>query len=108
MTGGHAARPIDFAFATGIECSYPTITGRDGARRRIDQLEKCFHYQRWRDDLRLVRELGIRHLRYGPPYYRMHLGPGVYDWSFSDEVFAEMHQLELEPIVDLCHFGVPD
>src|SRR5918997_1654313 len=97
-----------FIFATGIECSYPTITGRDGTRRRIDEMEKCFHYQRWRDDLRLVRELGIRHLRYGPPYYRMHVGSGVYDWSFSDEVFAAMRRLEIEPIVDLCHFGVPD
>ncbi len=97
-----------FIFATGIECSYPTITGRNGKRRRIDEMEKCFHYQRWRDDLNLVREIGIRHLRYGPPYYRMHLGPGRYDWSFSDEVFAEMRRLEIEPIVDLCHFGVPD
>jgi beta-glucosidase/6-phospho-beta-glucosidase/beta-galactosidase len=101
-------RDGEFIFATGIECSYPTITGRNGRRTRVDEMEKCFHYRRWRDDLRLVRELGIRHLRYGPPYYRMHLGPGVYDWSFSDEVFAEMRRLAIEPIVDLCHFGVPD
>ncbi len=97
-----------FIFATGIECSYPTITGRDGSRRRIDELEKCFHYERWREDLGLVRELGITYLRYGPPYYRMHLGPGAYDWSFSDEVFGEMRRLGIEPIADLCHFGVPD
>ncbi len=63
-------------FATGIECSYPMIVGRDGRQTRIDQLEKCFHYQRWRENLALVQELGIRYLRYGPPYYRMHLGPG--------------------------------
>ncbi len=97
-----------FMFATGIECSYPTITGRDGSRRRIDQLEKCFHYQRWRDDLQLVRELGIRYLRYGPPTYRTHLGPGRYDWSFADEVFAAMRAMKIEPIADLCHFGLPD
>ncbi len=97
-----------FMFATGIECSYPTITGRDGTRHRIDQLEKCFHYQRWRDDLELVRELGIRYLRYGPPSYRVHCGPGSYDWSFADEVFAAMRNMEIEPIADLCHFGVPD
>jgi beta-glucosidase/6-phospho-beta-glucosidase/beta-galactosidase len=95
-------------FATGIECSYPTIIGRDGERRRIDQLAKCFHYQRWREDLALVRELNLHYLRYGPPYYRMHLAPGVYDWSFSDDIFAEMRRLAIEPIVDLCHFGLPD
>ncbi len=98
----------DFLFATGIECSYPTITGRNGRRQRRDQLATCFHYQRWRDDLQLTHELGIKYLRYGPPYYRMHLGPGRYDWSFSDEVFAEMRRLGIEPIMDLCHFGVPD
>jgi beta-glucosidase/6-phospho-beta-glucosidase/beta-galactosidase len=100
--------PHGFALATGIECSYPTITGRDGRRRRVDELAKCFHYQRWRDDLQLVRDLGLRYLRYGPPYYRMHAGPGVYDWDFADEVFAAMRRLGIEPIVDLCHFGVPD
>ncbi len=97
-----------FMFATGIECSYPTIASSDGTARRIDELETTFHYKHWRDDLRLVRELGIRYLRYGPPYYRMHLGPGSYDWSFSDEVFEQMRRLGIEPIADLCHFGVPD
>jgi hypothetical protein len=32
--------------------------------------------------------MGIEHLRYGPPYYRCHLGPGRYDWSFADETFT--------------------
>jgi beta-glucosidase/6-phospho-beta-glucosidase/beta-galactosidase len=97
-----------FVFATGVECSYPTIIGRNGKRQRVDELANCFHYQCWRDDLNLVRQSGIRYLRYGPPYYRMHLGPGCYDWSFADEVFAEIRRLGIEPIVDLCHFGVPD
>jgi len=97
-----------FVFATGIECSYPTIAGSDGRPVRVDELERCFHYQRWREDLGLVRELGIRYLRYGPPLYRMHLAPARYDWSFTDDVFHEMRRLDIEPIVDLCHFGVPD
>ncbi len=97
-----------FVFATGIECSYPVITGRDGRRRRVDELAKTFHYQRWRDDLALVRDLGVQYLRYGPPYHRLHTGPGAYDWAFSDEVFAELRRLGIAPIVDLCHFGLPD
>ncbi len=97
-----------FLFATGIECSYPTIAGAEGRARRVDELEATFHYRRWRDDLRLVRALGLRYLRYGPPYYRMHLGPDRYDWAFADEVFAELRRLGIEPIADLCHFGVPD
>lgn len=97
-----------FLFATGIESSYPVIALPDGTRHRVDEMEKTGHYQRWREDLGLVRELGIEVLRYGPPYHRTHLGPGHYDWDFSDQVFGEMRRLGIEPIVDLCHFGVPD
>jgi beta-glucosidase/6-phospho-beta-glucosidase/beta-galactosidase len=106
--GTSPAGPSRFIFATGIECSYPTITGPDGRRRRVDELEKTYHYRHWQEDLRLVRQLGLRHLRYGPPYHRVHLGPGRYDWEFTDRAFAEMRRLGLVPIVDLCHFGVPD
>ena len=97
-----------FAFATGIECSYPTIAGSDGRNVRIDELEKTFHYRHWQTDLALVRDLGLRFLRYGPPYYRVHAAPDHYDWEFTDQVFAELRRLGIVPIVDLCHFGVPD
>jgi beta-glucosidase/6-phospho-beta-glucosidase/beta-galactosidase len=92
-------------FATGIECSYPTL---DGGRWRVDQLDATDHYRCWRRDLELVRELGLRHLRYGPPLYRIHRGPGRYDWAFTDDVVAAMDELGITPIMDLCHFGVPD
>ncbi|WP_229483403.1 family 1 glycosylhydrolase [Massilia horti] len=75
---------------------------------RVDEMEKTGHYRRWKEDLSLVRALEIDALRYGPPYYRVHLGPGRYDWEFTDQVFAEIRRLGITPIVDLCHFGVPD
>jgi beta-glucosidase len=96
-----------FIFATGIECSYPTIATPRGVVR-VDEMERCRHYQRWREDLQLTHDLGIRYLRYGPPYYRMHAGPGRYDWAWTDMVLPEMRRLGLVPIMDLCHFGVPD
>jgi beta-glucosidase/6-phospho-beta-glucosidase/beta-galactosidase len=94
-----------FLFATGIENSYPTIRG---GKVRMDQMEKCRHYDLWRRDFELVVELGIQHLRYGPPLYKTWLGPGRYDWSFADETFDELCRLDITPIADLCHFGVPD
>lgn len=97
-----------FVFATGIENSYPTIRARDGRTIRVDEMERCGHYKYWREDFELVRQLGIRHLRYGPPYYRVHLAPGRYNWDFVDETFAALKTLGIVPIVDLCHFGVPD
>jgi beta-glucosidase/6-phospho-beta-glucosidase/beta-galactosidase len=94
-----------FLFATGIENSAPTI---DNGRRRIDELEKCGHYKMWREDFALVEQMGIRFLRYGLPVHRVHLGAGKFDWSLSDEVFRDLHQRNIVPIADLCHFGVPD
>jgi len=94
-----------FMFATGIENSYPTI---NSGRTRIDEMEKCRHYDLWRKDFDLVQQLGICYLRYGPPIHRTWLGPGRYDWSFADATFGDLLRRDLVPIVDLCHFGVPD
>src|SRR6185312_9197709 len=96
-----------FMFATGIENSYPTIVV-DGETRRVDEMERSDHYRRWRDDFRLTKELGIEYLRYGPPYFSVHTGPDRYDWSFPDETFNALHEMDIVPIADLCHFGVPD
>jgi len=97
-----------FMFSTGIENSCPTILLPDGTTKRVDEMEKCGHYEHWQTDFLLVKELGVEYLRYGPPLYKTHLSPGKYDWSFSDEVFSRLKELEICPIVDLCHFGVPD
>ena len=97
-----------FLFATGIENSHPTIALPDGTTQRVDEMEKTGHYARWREDLALLGDLGVTYLRYGPPYYRTHVGPGRYDWAFADETFAELRALGITPIADLCHFGVPD
>lgn len=97
--------PGGFMFATGIECSYPTI---DGGRTRRDQLEECDHYARYAEDLGLVKELGLKVLRYGLPYHRVHLGPGRYDWEFADAAMGEIRRLGITPVLDLLHFGVPD
>ncbi|HTE20295.1 MAG TPA: family 1 glycosylhydrolase [Armatimonadota bacterium] len=98
----------EFMFATGIENSYPVITAADGSARRVDEMEKCGHYDRWKEDFALTREMGIPYLRWGPAYFRVNPAPGQYDWDFTDEALAELRRLEITPLVDLCHFGVPD
>jgi len=92
-------------FATGIENSIPRI---DSGRARVDQMESCGHYKHWRTDFQLVQDLGLSFLRYGPPLHTTWLGPGQYDWSFADETFGDLKRRGIVPIVDLCHFGVPD
>ena len=97
--------PPAFLFATGIENSIPRI---QQGRVRVDEMERCGHYERWAEDFALVQELGLTFLRYGPPLHRTLTGPGQYDWDFADATFAELHRLDIVPIVDLCHFGLPD
>lgn len=97
-----------FMFSTGIENSYPTILLPDGRTKRVDELEKTDHYNQWEKDFGLVKQLGIEFLRYGPPYYKTHTGPGQYDWSFADATFRKLKELHITPIVDLLHFGIPD
>ena len=100
--------PDNRFIAAGIENSYPVITDRRGEDLRRDGLEMSGHYQHWQHDLKLVAEMGLRYLRYGPPYYRCHAGPGKFEWSFADKTFKLLRTLRIEPIADLCHFGLPD
>ena len=92
-----------FFFATGIENSYPTLAS--GAR--IDQMAKCGHYSRWKEDFELVSDLGLNALRYGPAYYLTHVAPDRFDWSTCNEPMEYLRTSGIEVIADLCHFGVP-
>jgi beta-glucosidase/6-phospho-beta-glucosidase/beta-galactosidase len=103
-TGKRNPTNTGFIFATGIECSYPTT---EAGRWRRDEMDSTRHYARWREDFELAREVGITHIRYGPPLHLIFTGPGRFDWSWIDEAMKELEQLGPEPIVDLCHFGVP-
>jgi len=94
-----------FLFATGIENSNPTI---NNGKTRVDELEKCGFYKYWQTDFQCVEDLGIRFLRYGPPLFSVWQAPGKYDWTFCDLTMNDLRRRNITPIVDLCHFGVPD
>ena len=101
----HALAAQGFLFATGIENSAPTI---EAGRTRRDQMAECGHYTHWKLDLALVREIGCGVLRYGPQIHTTLRAPGRHDWEFADAAFAEIRRLGIVPVVDLCHFGLPD
>ena len=93
-----------FMFATGIECSYPTI---ENGKWRRDEMDSTGHYQQWQEDFDLARRIGITHIRYGPPLHLIFDGPGRYQWDYCDPQMEDLRDHGPEPIVDLCHFGVP-
>ena len=93
-------------FATGIENSIPTI---NNGKTRVDQMEVVRPLRSTGARISTAsRSSGSTILRYGPPIHKTFLGPGKYDWEFADITFAELKRRDITPIVDLCHFGVPD
>ncbi|CAN7177998.1 family 1 glycosylhydrolase [Phenylobacterium sp. LjRoot225] len=96
--------PFAFIFASGVECSYPTL---EGGRWRRDLMEATGHYRRWPEDLARAVETGLTHLRYGPPLHLTYPARGRFDWSAADGPMEAMQRQGLTPIVDLCHFGLP-
>ncbi len=66
------------------------------------------HYGLWREDIDRVADLGVKMLRYGIPWYRVNPAPGVFDWSWTDEVLDYIVGTKgLTPIIDLMHYGTP-
>ena len=105
--GLREASPMaEFMFATGIENSYPTdCCSRTDARSGWTRW-KTGHYRRWRDDFALV-EAGhpLPALRPALPHPPR---PGALRLELRRRDVQRLRELEIELIVDLCHFGVPD
>jgi hypothetical protein len=97
----------DFAVASGEEASDPLVL-HEGRVVRVDQLGASGHLNRLDGDLADVARLGVSVWRYGMPWARTEIEPGVYDWSLWDAALAACERQGLTPVVDLCHFGLPD
>ena len=97
----------DFAFALGEESSDP-ISIRGGEVVRVDELAASGHLACQDVDLSDVASLGVRVFRYGMPWRNAEPSPGVYDWAEWDAALDACQRHGVEPIVDLCHFGLPD
>lgn len=96
----------DFIWAGGIEDTFVPQT-RQG-HRALDEYELVGHYDHWREDLALARDLGLRALRWGIPWYRVEPAPGRFDWTWTDQVIPYMvGELGITPILDLMHYGCP-
>jgi beta-glucosidase len=98
--------PRDFIWAGGIEDTFVPQT-RPG-HRALDEYELLGHYEHWREDIALARDLGMSALRWGVPWYRVEPERGRFDWSWIDQVIPYMvEELGITPIIDLMHYGCP-
>ncbi|HEX9945438.1 MAG TPA: family 1 glycosylhydrolase [Thermoanaerobaculia bacterium] len=95
-----------FLWASGIEDTFVPQT-RPG-HRALDEYQLMEHYEHWREDLALGRELGVQAMRWGVPWYRVEPLPGEFDWSWTDQVILYLvEELKITPILDLMHYGCP-
>ncbi|HZN11989.1 MAG TPA: family 1 glycosylhydrolase, partial [Blastocatellia bacterium] len=98
--------PEEFVWASGIEDTF-VPQSRPG-HRALDEYQLIGHYEHWREDLALARELGLGALRWGVPWYRVEPHPGEFDWRWVDQVLPYLvEELGVTPIVDLMHYGCP-
>ncbi|MGJ0506964.1 MAG: family 1 glycosylhydrolase [Methylocystis sp.] len=103
---GRLTAPDSFLWAVGIEDTFITAPhARTG--RTLDEYELTGHYERWREDIGLMAHLRVPCARYGVPWHRVQPAPKVWSWGFVDAAFERMLELEIEPIVDLVHYGLP-
>ena len=98
--------PRTFVWATGIEDTFITAPWPKTGRT-LDEYELTGHYENWRADLGLMREIGVSAARYGIPWHRIQPQRGVWEWDFVDRTLERLLELGIEPIVDLVHYGLP-
>ncbi len=92
-------------FALGVEDTF-VPQSRPG-ERAIDEYELTEHYRHWHSDLGLAREAGATMLRWGIPWHRVNPERGRWDFEWLDRVMDRFAELQLEPIIDLLHYGTP-
>jgi beta-glucosidase/6-phospho-beta-glucosidase/beta-galactosidase len=99
--GEGAVGRLDFEWMTGFECTtFPQIG--------MDELALTQHDRFWGGDIIRAREAGCRVIRYGIRWHVVNPRPRQWDWSSLDGPMELMRHLQMEPVVDLFHFGVPE
>lgn len=99
-------RPESFLWAAGIENTFVPQTKT--SHRSLDEYELMGHYDHWREDLALARDLGLKAIRWGVPWYKVQPQTDTFDWSFTDDVIPYLvNELRILPIIDLMHYGCP-
>lgn len=97
----------ELVFAVGVEDT-AIDAPLQGGGVALDEYELTGHSQQWRTDLLRAAGTGATALRYGFPWYRVNPQPGVFDWSWADEVVDYLvEDLKMRVILDLVHYGTP-
>lgn len=92
-------------FSVGFEDTFIPQAGP--GMRPLDEYALTGHYEHWSHDLGLAAALGVDQVRWGIPWYRINTAPHAFRFDWLDQVVDRFCALNLEPIVDLMHYGTP-
>jgi beta-glucosidase/6-phospho-beta-glucosidase/beta-galactosidase len=95
-----------FRWIVGIEDTNIGVPIRHSGRP-LDEFLLTQHDRWFREDLDRAASLGIKAIRYGIPWYRVHTAPGRFEWDWVDQALDHASGLGLEVIADLVHYGTP-
>src|SRR4051794_16557050 len=98
--------PTAFLWSAGIEDTFITDPWPETGRI-LDEYELTGHYQYWKQDINLLKELDVKVVRYGTPWYRISPARGKWDWSWTDRSLEYLLESGIDPVVDLVHYGTP-
>lgn len=68
-----------------------------------DVLQTTRHIEFYESDLRLVKQTGVKLLRYSVPWHSIEREKGVYDWRWMDKAVACLRDNGIKPIFDPLH-----
>jgi beta-glucosidase/6-phospho-beta-glucosidase/beta-galactosidase len=97
----------EFIWATGIEDTFVTAA-HPITSRHIDEYELTGHYSRWQEDIQLVAQTGVKMCRYGIPWHKIQPEKNRWQWDWTDQVLEAFDKIQVHPIIDLVHYGLPD
>ncbi len=98
--------PDSFLWCTGIEDTFITAPWPKTGRT-LDEYELTQHYDRWHADIGLMKQIGVKAARYGLPWHRINPQRSQWDFAWADRAIERLLELEIEPIIDLVHYGLP-
>ncbi|WP_342269247.1 glycoside hydrolase family 1 protein [Spiroplasma endosymbiont of Aspidapion aeneum] len=68
------------------------------------------HYHRWKEDVALMAEMGLKMYRFSISWPRINPAQGVYNekgLKFYDDLIDELKKNNIEPLVTMFHFDTP-
>jgi beta-glucosidase/6-phospho-beta-glucosidase/beta-galactosidase len=97
-------QPFSSFFLGGFECS----SHRRADGRRLDLLASTGHDHHALADYQVLKEHGIHAARDGIRWHQIERRQNHYDWSTALPMIRAAKDSGMQPIWDLCHYGIPD